>query len=106
MTIPAGICSGANASRPRVSVASTSKAPISALPHSSDTAAAQHKTRHMRRHQAHKAQAADAGDAGRGQQHRGEKAQHRQLLQTYAEADSDPVAQQRNVRRPGGTEPG
>ncbi len=67
-------------------------------------AAAQHETRHMRRHQAHKTQAADAGDAGRGQQHRGEKAQHRQLLQTYAEADGGPVAQQRHVRRPGGTE--
>ena len=56
----------------------------------------------MRRHQANEAKATDAGDAGGGEQHRREKAQQGELLQTYPEADGRAVAEQRRIGGPGG----
>ena len=103
MTIPAGICSGANASRPGY------RSPAPARRQS-----ARCRTAAIRRRAARNAPyAAPSSPQNPGCRRRrrwprsaapGRKAQHRQLLQTYAEADGGPVAQQRHVRRPGGTE--
>ena len=105
MTIPPGSAAGQTPAGQRVSVASTSKAPISALPHSSDTAG--------RRAARNAPYAAPSGPQNPGCRRRRRwprsAAPARKSAAPSAAADVRrgrwrSGRQQRHVRRPGGTE--